>query len=417
VRPIRNSGALMRRAGVVALAGTLAACSRATLAQSPVVSTAPPTLVLRGDALARTKALVAAKDLSVLPAFMKLRRDAEREMKAPIVAVTDKRTLLPPSGDKHDYFSLSPYWWPDPAKPDGLPYIRRDGETNPASKKDLDRPRLGAMVENVSTLSLVYYFTGDERYAEHAGRQLRAWFLDSATRMTPHLHFGQLVRGNPKERGSAIIDTHNFIDVVDASVLLRGSAGWRAQDETALRSWMRQYLAWLRESPNGKDELRAPNNHGSWYAAQTATLALFVGDTALTRSIVSDAKARIGAQIKSDGQQPIELGRTRSMHYSGFNADALSRLAELGRWVGVDLWHFEAPEGGSLRKAIDHLANYVGRPKEWPGNQIDPVEPGFIVEVMRRAQVALGSPIYVGVIATIPGADEERSLLMYPEVR
>ena len=378
---------------------------------------APHTLVLRGDVLARAKARVGRKDPALMPAFDKLKRDAERELVAPIVEVTDKRSLLPPSGDKHDYFSLSPYWWPDPTKADGLPYIRRDGETNPESKKDLDRPRLGAMVENVNTLALAWFFTGEARYATRAGRQLRAWFLDADTRMTPHLHFGQLVRGNPKERGSAIIDTHNFIDVVDDAELLVGSPGWTRADHEALKGWMQQYNTWLLESANGKDEWDAPNNHGSWYAAQTATLALFTGDSARARRIVSDVKARIDAQIRPDGQQPIELERTRSMHYSGFNADALSRLAELGRWVGVDLWHFEAPGGGSIRKAIDHLANYVARPKEWPGTQIDSVEPGFIVELMRRAQVALGSPIYAPVIAKLPESlvRAERSALLYPE--
>jgi hypothetical protein len=27
--------------------------------------------------------------------------------------------------------TLSPYWWPDSTKTDGLPYIRKDGERNP----------------------------------------------------------------------------------------------------------------------------------------------------------------------------------------------------------------------------------------------------------------------------------------------
>lgn len=377
---------------------------------------APQTIVLRGDQLAHTKALVARRDPVVRVAFEKLQRDAERQLAAPVVAVTDKKTLLPPSGSKHDYFSLSPYWWPDPAKADGLPYIRRDGVTNPDSKKDLDRPRLGAMVDNVNTLSLAWYLTGDERFAQRAGKQLRAWFLDASTRMTPHLHYGQLVRGIAKERGSAIIDTHNFVDVVDAALLLVGSPGWPAADHDALKRWMKEYNTWLLESPNGKDEWDAPNNHGSWYAAQTATLALFSGDTARARSIANDAKERIGLQIKPDGQQPVELLRTRSMHYSGFNADALSRLAEVGRWVGVDLWRFEAPTGGSIRRAVDHLAAYVARPTEWPGNQIDPVDPDNIVEVMRRTQVALGSPMYVAAIAKLDQAkvNESRSTLMYP---
>jgi hypothetical protein len=385
------------------------------VAQAGAQSATPHTIVLREESLARTKALVAAKDPSVWFAFQKLERDAAAEMKKPIVAVTDKSSLLPPSGDKHDYFSLSPYWWPDPSKADGLPYIRRDGETNPESKKDLDRPRLGAMVDNVNTLALAYYLTGDERYAERAGRQLRAWFIDDATRMTPHLHFSQLVRGNPKERGSGIIDTHNFIDVVDDATLLLGSKGWSAADHAALKSWMKQYNTWLRESKNGQDEHKAPNNHGSWYAAQTATLALFSGDTALAREIAEEAKPRIGSQIKSDGSQPIELERTRSFHYSGFNADALSRLAEVGRRVGVDLWHFESANGGSIRHAVDHLADYVYRPKEWPGDQIDTLEPDFIVEVMRRTQSALGAS-YAPVFAKLDTklVRESRGVLLYP---
>ena len=72
--------------------------------------------------------------------------EADVALAAPLVAVTDKHTLLPPSGNKHDYFSLSPYWWPDSTKPDGLPYVRHDGVTNPESKRDLDQPRVAAMV-------------------------------------------------------------------------------------------------------------------------------------------------------------------------------------------------------------------------------------------------------------------------------
>jgi len=376
----------------------------------------PATIVMRGEALARAKALVAAGNPSVRPAMAALQRAAEKEMTAPLVAVTDKKSLLPPSGNPHDYFSLSPYWWPDPSKPDGLPYIRRDGETNPESKRDLDRPRLGAMVDNVSVLSLAYYFTGDARFAMRAATQFRAWFLDPATRMTPHLHYAQLVRGIDAERGSGIIDTHNFVDVVDAAILLEGSLVWSSRDADALRRWMGEYLAWLRASPNGQHERDARNNHGSWYAAQTAALAVYSGDTVYARATVEAAKARIGAQITPEGRQPEELARTRSMHYSGFNADALSCLAEIGRHVGVDLWGYEAPGGGSLRRAIDHLAEFTPHPADWPGQQIDAVDQRLLVDLLRRAQAALGAPVYAATLAKLPASmvSESRSALLYP---
>ncbi len=372
----------------------------------------------RPEALAAAKGRLASGDRALKPAYDRLLRDAEKALAAPLVAVTDKRLLLPPSNDAHDYFSLSPYWWPDPSKPDGLPYIRRDGETNPESKRDLDQPRVAAMGGNVQTLALAYRLTGDEKYAARAAEQLRRWFLDPATRMTPHLRFSQLVRGNPQERGSGIIDTRWFIEATDAVRLLHGSKAWTATDDRAIREWFGAYLTWLRESPNGKHEHAAKNNHGSWYAAQTATYALFVGDSALARAIVAEAKPRIGWQITPDGQQPIELERTRSMHYSGFNAEALARLAEVGRQVGVDLWRYQSPEGGSLRKALDHLARYAPQPATWPGKQIDAVELDLLVIQFRRANAAFDGAPFAPVLRALPAelVAKDRGALLYPDI-
>jgi hypothetical protein len=388
----------------------------AAIAGGETQQSAPHTLVLRGEALAAARARVAAHDSLLAPAYHRLVEDADKALAAPIVAVTDKKTLLPPSGNAHDYYSLSPYWWPDSTKADGLPYVRHDGVTNPESKRDLDQPRVAQMGGNVSTLALGWYFSGDARYSRRAADQLRAWFLDSATRMTPHLRYSQLVRGNPEERGSGIIDTRWFIEAVDASELLEGAPGWTDADQRALRRWMADYLVWLRTSPNGTHERAARNNHGSWYAAQTATLALYVGDTALVRQIASDARARIGWQITPDGQQPIELERTRSMHYSAFNVEALSRLAELGRHVNVDLWHYQAPNGASLRVALDHLAKYLPEPATWPGKQIDPIDGSDVVRLLRRADVAFDAPVYGPVLAKLDptAVRADRSTLLYP---
>jgi hypothetical protein len=377
---------------------------------------APATLVWRGDRLAAARQRVAAGDRSLQPALDALRAAADQQLEAAVVAVTDKRGLLAPTGDPHDYFSLSPYWWPDPSKPDGLPYIRRDGETNPESKRDLDEPRVRSLDVNVSTLALAAYFTGDARYAARAARQIKAWFLDPATRMNPHLRFSQNVRGNPDERGSGIIDARHFIAVVDAARLLEGTPAFTASDAAALKGWMRDYLQWLRTSPNGAHEHDAKNNHGSWYAAQAAAIAMYVGDSATVRTLAEEAKARIGWQIAPDGSQAEEMVRTRSLHYSAFNLEALSTLAELARHVGVDLWRYEAPSGGSLRRALDRVAMYAPRPAEWPGPQIDPFDPSGLVETLRRAHAGMGAPVYASVLAALPAKTvaTARSALLYP---
>ena len=394
----------------------LAALMLAATAQAQTkASEAPRVFTLRAEAMADSRTRLKAGAAGLKPALAALLGEADAALRAKPVAVTDKRTLLPPSNDGHDYFSLSPYWWPDPSKPDGLPYIRRDGQTNPESKRDLDQPRVAALGDRVHKLALAYYFTGDERYAQAAARQVNVWFLAPATRMNPHLRFAQLVRGNPAERGSGIIDTRWFIEVIDGVALLRGSASWSERDEQALREWFAAYLKWLITTPNGAHEKAAKNNHGSWYAAQTASYAMFVGDTALARSIVEAAKERIGNQIKPDGSQPEELTRTRSYHYSIFNVEALSRVAEIGRQLGVDLYNYAAPSGGSLRQANDRNAQYAGREKEWPGEQITAIEPPLLVMTLRRAQHGISGADYTTAIGRYPDANKSVSALLYPD--
>src|SRR5207302_773663 len=88
-------------------------------------------------------------------------------------AASRPKRRVPPSGDKHDYVSMGPYWWPNPAKRGGLPYVRRDGERNPEMRDDYDAPRLAATTGAVTTLGLAYYFTDDEKYARRAALLLR----------------------------------------------------------------------------------------------------------------------------------------------------------------------------------------------------------------------------------------------------
>lgn len=156
------------------------------------------------------------------------------------------KSLTPPSGNKHDYMSVAPYWWPDPSKPDGLPYIRHDGERNPTrNSNETDRRALGEMISVVETLALAYRETAEDRYVAHAAKLLRVRFLDAATKMNPNLDYGQGVPGVNTGRGIGIIDTAGLSDLTEAIGWLKESKDWTEGDEQGMKHWFARYLAWL----------------------------------------------------------------------------------------------------------------------------------------------------------------------------
>ena len=402
----------------LAVCGTvIASChsSVSTAARPWTTPASPATLLWRGDNMAGAKSRLHAGDAQLREAYDALLRDADVALTAGPFTVMDKHRV-PPSGDKHDYMSLAPYWWPDSTKPNGLPFIRRDGDVNPESRLDTDSPRFLRMSDAVETLVLAYYFSDDPRYAARAELLIRKWFLDPPTRMNPNLRFAQAVPGVTDGRGIGIIDTRNLSTIVDAVRILRGAPGWTPADEAGMVAWCRSFAQWLQTSTQGKEEQRQTNNHGTWYDAQLASLALFVGDTSLARRLIADAgPQRIAKQIAPDGKMPEELARTRPMHYTLFNIEPFARLAELGRNVGVDLWHYEAPNGASLRKAVMFIAPYLDPRATFPYKEITPADPEEFLKSLRQASEAYHDPALDAAILAMRSrrAREDRSLLLY----
>lgn len=308
-----------------------------------------------------------APDPAALKALLG-RADAALAMKPE--SVLDK-TLTAASGDKRDFLSFGPYWWPDPAKPDGLPYIRRDGNRNPEAASGSDSLALARLGAAVETLGLAYRFTRDERYATKAATLARTWFLDPATRMNPNFQHAQAIPGITSGRGIGIIESRWLIHINEGLAMLGASKAWSAQDRAAMKDWLGAFYTWLRTSKNGRDEEGEHNNHGSWYDAQAAHLALVLGRDGDARAILQRGLAkRLAAHIAPDGSQPHELARTRSLDYSIFNLEALLICAQLADRVGVDWWGHTTPDGRSLRAALAYIAPYADPAAPWPRKDI-----------------------------------------------
>jgi alginate lyase len=368
LRTFRRVGALATATAVLGLGLTGVASAAPAPASAgpcslPVLSRLcpPKTVVLDGNRLLLNKFALLVGDRTTQTALGNLVKQADVAVKAGPWTVVDK-DRVPPSGDKHDYLSLAPYWWPSqpktPENPLGCPYVQRDGVLNPETTAVPDKAERLKAFSSIYQLSLAWYYTGKADYARRAALDLRTWFLDAATKMNPNLNFAQGIPCKNDGRGIGIIEfSYTFTQVLDAAAILStGAPGWSEADETAFKGWSSEFLNWLRTSQYGKDEAAAQNNHGTFMDVLTAGTALYTGQTGVARDILERAKAgRIDHQIAADGSQPEEVARTRTFHYSTFNLVALTRLAQLGRHAGVDLWGYRTPQGAGIFKAVDFL--------------------------------------------------------------
>jgi hypothetical protein len=314
---------------------------------------------------------------------------AAKAIKAPITTVADK-TQPSPGGDVHDYVSYARYYWPDPTKPDGLPYVSHDGKHNHEQVARGDRNRVDKFADAVIALAAAWRVKHDEAAARRAGEWLRAWFVAPATRMNPHLEYAQVRLGHAGNHGSpsGLLDTRDFAKVIDGLRLLEDSPALTPAEHTEIRAWFGRYLDWFLTAKNGRDERAAKNNHGTWYLAQVIAMARYAGRDELARQLCEEAKPRIAAQIRTDGGQPEEIRRVDGLGYSRFNLEAHAVIARHARALGIDLWNYTAPNGVSLRKALDFLRPYNQAPEKWPTSQNEKLPKGFLDALIAEADAA-----------------------------
>ncbi len=312
--------------------------------------------------------------------------DADKALTAGPYSVTLHKTKVAPSDNPHDYMSQAPYWWPDPSKPDGKPYIRKDGERNPEIRLLHDDSQLHELCESVKKLSFAYYFTGNEKYAQKAASLMSTWFIDADTKMAPNFNYAQYVPGVNDGRGTGIIESRALANIPDALAMMADSKSITDNTRAGVKQWFSEYLKWLLTSKNGNDERGAKNNHGTFYDMQVADFALFCGEDNVAREAIQNRTiARMDVQFTTDGKQPLELERTKSWGYSNMNLSGWCMLATLADHLDIDLWHTEK-DGRGIKKCIEWLMPYILKQKVWPYKQIEPMGYSEMLDICSLAE-------------------------------
>ncbi len=354
----------------------------------------PKTLAIDGKDLQKNYDLILANDADKVRALKSLIKKADKLIEEANEYSVMNKKQLPPSGDKHDYMSTGPYWWPDPSKPDGLPYIKKDGQRNPTYYDISDSQEIDKLEDATLSLALAYYFTKQVKYANFASKLLKTWFLNPETRQNPHLNFGQGIPGLNTGRGTGIIETRDLFRVGDAAILIQNTTNWNTKDHEELKKWFSEYLTWMLDSPIGKDEADSKNNHGTFYSEQVIAFALFTNRLDIVNSEIEVFKNRMENQLKLDGSQPFELERTKSWNYVNMNLYGYFLIAKLAENNNVSLWNQQISEGKSLRNALEWILPYLKNEKVWEYEQIQKISFGETIKILKLAAKKYSNPEY-----------------------
>lgn len=336
------------------------------------------------------KKRIAYKESESLESYSSLIKNAEKALLAGSYSVM-KKTGIPPSGSKHDYMTLAPYFWPNPDTPNGLPYIRKDGEVNPETRDNYtDYNEKDNFFNAIDVLGKAFYYAEKKVYGEKAIMLIRIWFLDEETKMNPHLNYGQGVRGVNDGRPFGIIEFGGIRELIECMEILEHGGMLDETTKNGIKNWLADYKNWLLNSEIGTQERNTLNNHGTWYDVQMCSIMLYLGELEQLKAVLEQVKTkRIASQIEPDGSQPRELERTKSFSYSTMNLSAFTKLAWFGQKVGVDLWNFETTDGRSIKKAYEFLIPYISTDKKWEYKQLgnlEEVKAGFVSLLMQAGK-------------------------------
>lgn len=294
------------------------------------------------------------------PGILKNAQWALAQQPVTVTATRSERS----AGGIHDFYSEGDYWWPNSEDPEG-PYIQRDGQTNPENFT-AHRKAMVRFSQVVGALASAYLLTGEEKYTKHALTHLKAWFINTDTRMNPSLQYAQAIKGRVTGRGIGIIDMIQMMEVAQGVRVMEQSKVMTLKDLQGIKGWFTDYLNWVTTHPYGIDERDTKNNHATCWVMQVATFARLTGNQTLLDFCKDRYKnVLLPGQLAEDGSFPLELRRTKPYGYSLFNLDAMTTVCHILSNKKENLWNYFLPDGRTLKKGIEFLYPYVADKSTW----------------------------------------------------
>jgi len=139
--------------------------------------------------------------------------------------------------------------------------------------------------------------------------------------------------------------------------------GWDPARRSAFTSWSSTVFWNSAHAIKGR-----ANNWGAWGTLGAVASAALVGNAPTLTEETESLRRRIAESIDATGELPEENKRTNSgMWYTYFALTPMTAAAAIVRnATGVDLFAYAAPNGRTIRLALDRHFYYALYPEEWP---------------------------------------------------
>jgi hypothetical protein len=271
-------------------------------------------------------------------------------------------------GTPHDYYSEAEDYWPDPSNPNGPFVIHSSGPSN-SDAFTAHRDALLNFSICVPALTAAFVLTGEERYAQQAVNHLRAWFIDSATRMTPSVIYAQTICPAKTGRFEGVIEAVHLAEVVQCLLFLNNSEALTESDHIVLKKWFAEYFEWLNTSRLAGLARDNKSHHGSSWLLQAAAIAHLTqvaDDAPLTNLRHQYKSSTIRAQIVANGTFPRELSTPNPYRNSLFNLDMFAGICVLLSTRFESVWDYELQDGPGMRTVIARLYPFILDRGTWP---------------------------------------------------
>ncbi|MBB5316160.1 alginate lyase family protein [Tunturibacter empetritectus] len=296
---------------------------------------------------------------------------ANRYLTQPPVPLTTLPCPRSP-GTPHDFYSEPEDYFPDPANPTAS-WIQQTQHTDTtAPNPDAFTAHRDALLNlslYVPALTAAYLLTTDPRYAQQAAAHLRAWFLTSATSMTPSLQYAQTIPPAKNGRLEGVVEAVHLAEVVQSLPFLTNSEALTSEELTALTKWFTAYFDWLNTSRMAGLARDNKSHHGTSWLLQASAIAHLTepaDDRPLTTLRHQYKTSTLRAQIVADGTFPHELTTPNPYRNTLFNLDMLAAICLLLSSRFESVWEYELQDGPGMHTVIARLFPYLLNRGTWP---------------------------------------------------